>query len=219
MMAQSKAYAVLACGLMVFATGLAACGGDDDDSSGGSSGSSNAGGENNSAAGSPTQTEGGAANQPGAGGDSSGGAAPTNGACTQPVIGTWKAGGKSYAASQALYVGLYAKFNLTMVACDGSDATMEFETIPMLAVGSYPLTFTILHGKPANGDGGAVFMDTKGNENYFTDDTHTGTFKITKVDAAAKTFSADFEFTGKADDGKTLEITDGHITAAPYNTQ
>ncbi|HXK19797.1 MAG TPA: hypothetical protein VNG33_18425, partial [Polyangiaceae bacterium] len=105
------------------------------------------------------------------------------------------------------------------VACNpAGDATMQFETIPMLAVGTYPLTFKILHAMPSNGDGGAVFISagSKGM-GYYTDDTHTGTFKITEVDDAAKTWSADFEFTGVADDGTTLEITEGHIIKAKFS--
>ena len=216
-------YATIAVAAFSLSIGVTACG-DDDDSSGGQT---STGGSDSSAAGSGEtpnaagdQARGGSSNPiPGAGGDASGGASPGSSSCTATVIGSWKAGGVSYESQTGLYVGLDAKFNFTMTACGGSDATMEFETIPKLEVGSYPLTFTILHGKPANGDGGAVFLQGKGGNNYFTDDAHTGTFNITAVDMAAKKFSADFEFSGKADDGKTLEITDGHIIDAPFQTQ
>lgn len=145
------------------------------------------------------------------------GAGTGTGSCDLPVIGTWKAGGKTYEAQTGLFTSFdpAPEFNFNLVACGGSDALVQFEVIPALEPGSYPLTYTILHGKPANGDGGAFYSDPD-KKTFFTDDAHTGTFEITAVDETAHTFSADFSFTGKADDGETLEISDGHIIDAKY---
>jgi hypothetical protein len=135
--------------------------------------------------------------------------------CSQPVVATWKADGQPFESQTSLFLSLGANagFNLTLSACSAGDEVVQFEQIPMFAVGTYPLTFTILHGHSANGDGGGMYV-AAGNVSYFTDATHTGTFKITSINNTAKTFNGSFSFTGISDgdaSARTVQITEGKL--------
>lgn len=140
--------------------------------------------------------------------------------CPGRVVATWKVDGVSYPASTAMAMRVGDSWQLTLIECrdDGADRTLQFAGLPApLAVGRYPLSFRILHGRRPEGTAGASFSATGGgaidaDTNYFTDAAHTGTFEVTRVDARARTFDATFSFTAVNDAGTgTVKVTAGRI--------
>jgi hypothetical protein len=143
--------------------------------------------------------------------------------CPGRVIANWKVDGVSFPASTAMAMRIGDSWQLTLIECrdDGADRALQFAGLPApLAVGRYALTVRILHGSRPQGAAGASFSATGGGRigadtNFFTDDTHSGTFEVTRIDAAAKTFDASFSFTAVNDAGTgVVKITAGKITGA-----
>jgi len=146
--------------------------------------------------------------------------------CTQPITATWSVDGVPYVSDTTLYFSLDTAWQLTLLECvdDGVDRILQFSSIPgPIAVGTYPLSYQILHANPANGNGGAFWASgsssaISADTNYYTDDVHTGSFSVTAVDPINLTYSATFSFTAVNDAGtKTVQVTDGVITNAKYS--
>lgn len=151
--------------------------------------------------------------------------APRRNTCPGPVIASWKVDGTPYVASTVGYGSVGPTWQLTIVECvdDGVDKTLQFSMLPTpVAVGTYPLSFKILHAMPANGNAGAMWAAGKNasisaDTNYYTDSTRTGTFEVTAVDAAAMKFSARFSFSAVNDAGTGMvSVTEGTIENATY---
>lgn len=68
--------------------------------------------------------------------------------------------------------------------------------------GTYPLVL----------DSGNVAIFLKNNKTYTIDFTHTGNFNLTKVDEGSHRMSATFNFVGVADNGDTVNVTNGTLT-------
>jgi len=141
--------------------------------------------------------------------------------CPGPVLASWSVDGVPYVSSTILVLSMGTGWQMTLVECvdDGVDSTLQIADIPgPVAVGSFPISFTVLHGQPASGTAGATWSVTSGGgisdaTNYFTDPTHTGVLTITAVDSAASTFSGTFSFLAVNDAGThVVNVTDGILT-------
>jgi hypothetical protein len=129
--------------------------------------------------------------------------------------------GVPYLSSTVLLVSLGTVWQLTMVECmnDGVDSTLQIAGIPgPVAVGSYPISFTILHGQPSSGTAGASWSVKSGGAisdptNYYTTPSNTGMLTITAVDSATSTLSGTFSFSAINDAGShVVQVSDGVLT-------
>jgi hypothetical protein len=182
------------------------CSGGDGDSEGGGSGGSTEGGGGSGGNGEPE--------------GSGGGTGLEN--CPGSIIATWEAEGESSASSSATYTAS-GTWSLTLVDCKDDDITevLVFGNIPLpVAVGTYVLTSTLLHGAQTTGEPGAFYSVDDGSEDdssYFTTTAESGELVVTEVDADATTLSGTFSFSGINDSGtKTVQVT-GEITEAEFS--
>jgi hypothetical protein len=138
--------------------------------------------------------------------------------CPGPIQASWSVDGVPYLSSTVLLVSLGTVWQVTMVECmnDGVDSTVQIAGIPgPVAVGSYPISFTLLHAQPSSGAAGASWSVTSGGAisdptNYYTDPSHTGVLTVTSVDSATSTFSGTFSFSAINDAGThVVQISDG----------
>jgi hypothetical protein len=150
-----------------------------------------------------------------------GGSDARTNSCPGPIQASWSVDGVPYLSSTVLLASLGTVWNLTMVECmnDGVDSTVQIGGVPgPVAVGSYPISFTILHGQASPDAAGATWSVTSGGAisdptNYYTDPSHTGVVTVTSIDSAASTFSGTFSFSAINDAGThVVQVSDGVLT-------
>lgn len=175
--------------------------------------------------GSEDSGSGGADGEDGSGGsDDPDGAGGSDGLenCPGTIVATWDVDGTSLASSSATYIAS-GSWGLTIVECKDDDATgvLAFGNIPLpVAVGTYILTSTLLHGAQTTAEPGAFYSvddGTDGDTGYFTNTTESGELVITEVDTETMTLSGTFSFSAINDSGtKTVEVT-GELTEVGFS--
>ncbi len=143
-------------------------------------------------------------------------------ACPSTIQASWKVDGMPYASSRVvvLYIGTHSQIAMVECSDDSAKGALQIDLPGPIAVGSYPLSFTILHGQVSATEAGAYWSKTGtsgGDTTYFTTAAHTGVLDIASLDTATTTFSGTFAFSATNDAGtQVVQITDGVFTAAKY---
>lgn len=146
-----------------------------------------------------------------------GGSGTGSDTCPGDIIASWEVDGEPVESSSSTFVAAGATWSVTIVECtdDGVDATLVFSHLPVpVAVGTYALTSTLLHGAQTTADPGALY--SADDASYFTNEEQSGELVITEVDDAANTFSGTFSFSAIDDDATKTIALQGTITAATF---
>lgn len=141
--------------------------------------------------------------------------------CPGTIVATWEVDGTSLASSSTTYVAA-GTWGITIVECidDDKSGALVFSHIPLpVAVGTYTLTSTLLHGAQTTGEPGAFYTvddGTEGDTRYFTNTTESGELVITEVNTETTTLSGTFSFSAINDSGtKTIEVV-GELTDVEF---
>jgi hypothetical protein len=143
----------------------------------------------------------------------------TSAANAEDAVMTASFDGKPWTASfaQGTTLEMAGKPVLNLSGTQQGSPTMTFNsTLVLKTAGDYLGTYRLSGGFPANG-GNFNVLDSGAMVGHFR--FKSGEVVIDKYDAAAKTISGHFSATGKGDDGKSGEITNGIFSGVLVSPQ